>query len=57
MKEELTENGFTEAEELDILKREKTDSVSGPFKSIKELMEHLSSIDDEAFKQYGCRKS
>ena len=48
MKEELTENGLTEAEELNILLREETDSVSGPFKSIKELMEHLNSQDGEA---------
>ena len=46
MKEELTENGLTEAEELEIL-ASANEPTSGPFKSFEELFEHLNSQDDK----------
>lgn len=46
MNEELarvTENGFTVAEELEILKSAEEDEVYGPFDSIEDMMKALSS--------------
>ncbi|MDP2642715.1 MAG: hypothetical protein Q8P62_02655 [Candidatus Peregrinibacteria bacterium] len=38
---EITENGLTVAEELDILSREKEDKTHGPFKTAKSVMSAL----------------
>jgi hypothetical protein len=38
---EITENGLTVAEELDILESEKNDKISGPFKNSKTLVTAL----------------
>lgn len=38
---EITENGLTLAEELEILEADKNDEVSGPFDSTEELIKHL----------------
>ncbi|MFA6918335.1 MAG: hypothetical protein WC285_05960 [Candidatus Gracilibacteria bacterium] len=39
---EITENGLTVAEELEILKSEKNDKIYGPFNSAKTLVEDLT---------------
>lgn len=39
--QEMTENGLTVAEELEILRSEKEDKVYGPFKTTKSLMRAL----------------
>jgi len=46
MQEELTENGLTEAEELEIL-ASADEPTSGPFHSFEELMKHLNSEDND----------
>jgi|GEM_PF-1446124 len=38
---EITENGLTVAEELDILSKEKEDKAHGPFKTTKSIMNAL----------------
>ena len=45
-KEKFTENGLTEAEELEIL-ASANEPTSGPFKSFEELMKHLNSEDND----------
>ena len=42
---EVTENGFTVAEEMRILEDEKDATFSGPFKTVEELMNHLNNQD------------
>lgn len=39
--QEITENGLTIAEELEILRSEKEDKVYGPFKTTKSLMKAI----------------
>lgn len=38
---EITENGFTVQEELDILRSDQNDKTSGPFKTAKSVMNAL----------------
>lgn len=40
---EVTENGFTVAEEMRMLEEEKDATYSGPFKTAKEFLEDLNS--------------
>lgn len=41
---EITENGLTVAEELDILDSDKNDDVSGPFANAKSVMNALKKL-------------
>lgn len=40
---EITENGMTVAEELEILRSDTEDPTYGPFETVEELMESLNS--------------
>ncbi len=44
---EITVNGFTVAEEMRILEDVKDETYSGPFNTVKELMNHLNNQDED----------
>ncbi len=44
---EVTENGFTVAEEMRILEESKDKNFSGSFNGVNELMNHLNNQDED----------